>query len=74
MFEWEDGFATDRDAIDEFLATMARGSAGSALSGDRCLVVSYALSLLAITSVGLAMGRPSPQCSLAPLNGMAVRA
>ena len=34
VFEWEDGFATDRDAFDEFLATIARDGIQSFLEED----------------------------------------
>ncbi|MCD2184737.1 hypothetical protein [Rhizobium sp. GN54] len=34
VFEWADGFATDRDAFDEFLATIARDGIQSFLEEE----------------------------------------
>ena len=34
LFEWEEGFATDREAFDEFLATVARDGIHSFLDDD----------------------------------------
>ena len=34
LFEWDEPFATDREAFDEFLATVARDGIGSFLEED----------------------------------------